>query len=113
MKIDVNKRSENKFFNREEISFSVEYEKTISKRQEIKEELCKILNLQKELCVLRRLKSSFGSKKLVGEIFVYKNGDELMKFEPKFFLIRDGFMKAEEEKKEKKEEKKGEKGKKE
>jgi small subunit ribosomal protein S24e len=116
MKIDVNKRNENKFFNREEISFSVEFEKTIPKREEIKEELCKSLNLQKELCVLRRLRSSFGSKRLIGEIFVYKNKDELMKFEPKFFLIRDGFIKEEEketkeegkEEKEKKEEKKKE-----
>jgi small subunit ribosomal protein S24e len=115
MKIDVNKRNENKFFNREEISFSVEFEKTIPKKEEIKDELCKSLNLQKELCVLRRLRSSFGSKKLVGEIFVYKNKDELMKFEPRFFLIRDGFIKEEkkETKKEKEEEEKKEEKKKE
>ncbi|MCW1296990.1 MAG: hypothetical protein OH319_04890 [Candidatus Parvarchaeota archaeon] len=106
MDIEIKGRNENKLFNREEISFSVEFDK-IPKRSEIKEKLCEKLNLQKDLCVLRRLKGGFGSRRLIGEIFVYKNKEELMKYEPKFFLIRDGFLKKEE--KVKKEESKEEK----
>jgi small subunit ribosomal protein S24e len=104
MDISIKEKTENPLLKRTEVRFTVEFDGATPSRKEVKEKLCAVLNSPPELTIIRELKQSFGSKRLLGRARVYADA-EAVKVEHKHILMRE---KGEKVKKEKKEEKKAE-----
>ncbi len=111
MDLKVANENDNKIIGRKEIEFyAVQDDRTPSK-EEVKQELCKKLNLSPDNTIIVKLDQAFGMKRCHGMAHSYANQEALKKFEKRYLLTRlekKGAKAAALEKKEEKAEAKAE-----
>jgi len=84
------KEFENPLLFRKEYIFAVIHEgQPTPSRAQIREELSKLMGVPKDLIVIRRLKTEFGTNVTHAEVHVYENKEKLLEIEPKYILKRD------------------------
>ncbi|MBM3229634.1 hypothetical protein FJZ26_04350 [Candidatus Parvarchaeota archaeon] len=91
MEMSIDSKTENKLFDRVEVSFSVQFEKSTPSRKEIREELAKHTGASSDLIVIGRLGTQFGKRKANGQASLYKNKEALLK-SSSHLLQRDGHV---------------------
>ncbi len=88
MEINILSDNDNKNVGRREISFSaVQDDKTASKEQ-IKQELCKRLNLNPDSTIITEIKQEFGMRRSTGIVHSYGSKEQLEKAEPGYLIKR-------------------------
>ena len=88
MEVKVIEDKENVFFNRREISFYVHGFEATPKRDEIKQEICKRLNLSPELTIIVSISQRFGIKQCAVLAHSYKDKDGMERYTAKYILER-------------------------
>ena len=109
MEVSIISRKENPLLEREELIFLVNHEsKGTPSREEIKNKLAAILNVDTERLFIKKIESEYGITRSKGNARIYKSLERALLVEPKHIVKRNiGELPAKEEKsKEKKEEKK-------
>ena len=109
MEVSIISRKENPLLEREELIFLVNHEsKGTPSREEIKNKLAAILNVDTERLFIKKIESEYGITRSKGNARIYKSLERALLVEPKHIVKRNlGGLPAKEEKsKEKKEEKK-------
>lgn len=101
MEMDVRDKKENKLLGRQEISFSVKYEKAMPSRKEMREALSTAMGANAELLVIKHASGTFGAKEAKGIAYLYSDKEAAQK-EVKHLRVRDGLAAKEEKKKDKK-----------
>lgn len=92
----VVKEFENRVVGRVEVDGYVFHSgKGTPSRVEVKEALSKMYNRDTSLVVIRRLETEFGWGRSRLEAHLYNSREVLFKYEPKYILRRDGFLKSE------------------
>jgi ribosomal protein S24E len=88
MDIEILSTQENKSIGRKEIKLLANYAGSTPSRDSIKEELCRKLNLNPELVVIRKIDQVYGmhSSKAVAHMYTDK---ALMSIEPKYLSKRE------------------------
>lgn len=78
----INKEiKKNPFLHREELKINIKFNKATPSRKEIKENISKIFNVDKELISIRKIQTNFGSKEAIVHAFIYENKEWLNKLE--------------------------------
>jgi ribosomal protein S24E len=91
MDLNITSNKENKTIGRKEIEFSVVAEAAI-KRDDLKAELCKKLNISPNSTIVVRIDSGFGSKTSTGIAHSYADEATLKKYESRRLLERLGVV---------------------
>jgi len=111
MELKIESNVENHMLGRKEIRFSLIQDDPTPKKEEIKRELCKMLNLHPDSTIIVKVNQQYGYKESEGLAHSYKTKELLEKSEPKFILKRlskgkkEGEAPKEEPKQEEKKEK--------
>jgi small subunit ribosomal protein S24e len=90
MELNILEKKENKNFPRQEIKFEVAYAEAPPKRLEIRDELCKKSNADKNCVVIQQIRNIFGVRKSIGLANVYQKPEDAIKYELRYKLIRMG-----------------------
>jgi ribosomal protein S24E len=88
MELKITEDRENALFNRREISMHVHGFEATPKREEIKQELCKKLNLNPELTVIVKIDQRFGVKQCTVHARSYRDKESLERYTEKYILDR-------------------------
>ena len=94
MDLKITSTKENKVLGRKEIGFSV-FSDTGVKRDDLKAELCKTLNISPSATIVVRIDTSFGSRMSTGIAHSYANEEALKKYENRGMLERLGIVQKE------------------
>jgi len=90
LKIKITKRIKDKLFNREIVKFEVDHEgEPTPTRMQVREVLKRELGKH---FVIKYVKSVFGFGRSIGEARVYKKKEDMLEYEPKHLLMRDGLV---------------------
>ena len=90
MRLEIIGKFENKLLERVEYVFKINHEaQGTPSRKDIREAVSKFLGIDKDLVVVRRVKTPFGVNEAYAEVFVYENKENLLKIEPKHILKRN------------------------
>ncbi len=104
MEIEIITKKENLLIGRVEVDFKISHPKEITpKRKDVRDEIAKLLEVQKDRIVVDRMNSEFGKPETLGYAKVYKSKGDALQIETKAVLKRNNLF---EEKKEKVGEKK-------
>ncbi len=113
MEVSILSDTNNPMMDRREIAFSVVQDDRTSSKDEIKQELCKKMNLSPESTIIVEVKQEFGMKRSSGMAHSYKTKEQMERSEPRYLIARltkkgkkEAAPKEEPKKEEKKEEKK-------
>lgn len=99
MNLTIINQIENPLLERTELIFNVAHPGEKPPRKDVvKEAIANQLNVKKDLVVIHRMKSIFGSQEIKGEAKVYKKSERLQNVERKHILKRNGLLKEEEKK---------------
>lgn len=82
MELQIKNQSEKPFLGRKELVLKGESETTPSKEQ-LREEIAKMVNSPKEMVVVKRVKQQFGMHSIEVESYVYESENTLKRFEHK------------------------------
>ena len=107
MNIANKKEKQNPLLSRKEYTLQVVFEGATPSKKEAKKEVSKAVKADENLCVVREVKTSFGSNKAVVTMFVYDKADDMKRIEG--YVVRKKSKTEEEKKEEVKEEVKEEK----
>jgi small subunit ribosomal protein S24e len=101
MEISINSKKENPLLEREEIIFTVSHDsKGTPTREEIKNKLAALLNVDTQKLFIRKIETEYGATKSKGTANVYKSTERALLVEPKYIVKRNlGKTEAEKEKK--------------
>jgi len=88
MEVEIVEDRENRLLRRREVRFKLSYIGKTPTRQEVRGKLAALLNSDKELTVLDKVKSEYGSQTALGYVKVYADR-EAMKTEPEYMLKRN------------------------
>ena len=106
MEVEIISKKENLLIGRLEVDFKISHPKEITpKRKDDRDEIAKLLEVQKDRRVVDRMNSEFGKPETLGYAKVYKSKGDALQIETKAVLKRNNLF---EEKKEKAGEKKEE-----
>ena len=101
MDIQIKSDKENKLLKRREIDFNVVQDGSTPSKKDIKEELCKRLNLNPEAVIVVRVDQSTGVRQGQGTAHAYPSKELVAKSEPGYLVDRmNGVKKAKAPKKE-------------
>ncbi|MGI0100846.1 MAG: 30S ribosomal protein S24e [Candidatus Micrarchaeaceae archaeon] len=88
MELEIISKKENVLFKRKEILFSIEGSAGTTRRNDVKAEICKRLNLSPEYTIVVRIDQGFGSKKSTGVAHSYDSKETMETYEQKHVLAR-------------------------
>lgn len=97
MEVKITQNTENALLHRKEVHFVVIGEAAL-KRDELKVELCKSINLNPEATIVVSIKQHFGSRKCTGVAHVYESKELLLKNESRYLLERHKIIEKAEKK---------------
>lgn len=93
MRIEMVHRFENKLLDRIEYIFKIYHEGEGSpKRITLRERLSEQLGIDKELVIIKKIKTPFGLNISYAEVHVYDSKEFLTQIEPKYILKRNGIL---------------------
>ena len=99
MEIEIISKKDNLLIGRLEVDFKISHPKEITpKRKDVRDEIAKLLEVQKDRIVVDRMNSEFGKPETLGYAKVYKSKGDALQIETKAVLKRNNLF---EEKKEK------------
>jgi ribosomal protein S24E len=79
MEMKVNSDNENKLFGRREIVATTQFEGKTPTKAEIKESICKQMNLDPEISEVIRIDQAYGLKKCTATVYTYTNKEMMQK----------------------------------
>lgn len=104
MEVEIVSKKENLLIGRLEVNFKISHPKEITpKRKDVRDEMAKLLEVQKDRIVVDHMNSEFGKPETLGYAKVYKSKKDALQTETKAVLKRNNLF---EEKKGKAEENK-------
>ncbi|USN45117.1 MAG: 30S ribosomal protein S24e [Candidatus Woesearchaeota archaeon] len=99
MKVDVQKEYARPLLSRKEVEVKIFFDGATPKREEVREELAKLLKAAKELLIIKSIYNHFGEGSAEVTAFVYDNAEDMKVIEPKYVLKKHNLI-AEEKKEE-------------
>jgi ribosomal protein S24E len=107
MKVTVAKKRENVLLGRTEYEMAVEFDGKTPSRVEMRDAIVQNLGCNPDTTVLRRTKGTFGQRRIMARVNVYKKKEDMERAEPEYALLRNKLKGGEKEEKpaEKEEEK--------
>lgn len=88
------KDRENPLLDRKEYIFAVIHDaQPTPSRKRLREELAKLLGVEKDLVVVRRIKTDFGTNISKMEVHVYSDKNKMLEIEPRYILKRNEIIK--------------------
>lgn len=94
MKVSVAKKRENVLLGRTEYEMAVEWDGKTPSRNEMRDAIIQNLGCNPDTTILRRTDSTFGQKRAMARVNVYKRKEDMMRIEPDYSLIRNKFKEA-------------------
>lgn len=94
MKTSVAKKRENALVGRTEYGIVVEFDGKTPSKSEIRDAIIQGVGCNPDTTILKRTRSSFGARKVVARVNVYKQKEDMMRIEPDYALIRNKFKEA-------------------
>ena len=95
MKIEIVQDRDNPLLNRKELDIIITYESGTPKRDEVREELSKMLGAEKERIIIEKMESIFGLNKAKAHVHVYETAEHAKRYERKHILRRHGLLEEE------------------
>ena len=90
MELETISSQENPLLNRTEVHYRIRHpHETTPKREAVREELARMLNLPKDRVVIDNMKPQFGKSETLGYAKIYKNREIAQKIERKHVLKRN------------------------
>lgn len=106
MEVEIVSKKENLLIGRLEVNFKISHPKELTpKRNDVRDEIAKLMEVQKDRIVVDHMNSEFGKPETLGYAKVYKSKKDAIQTETKAVLKRNNLFeekkaKAEENKKE-------------
>jgi small subunit ribosomal protein S24e len=98
MEITIDGKKENKSLERNEVAFTIKFEKVIPSRKEVREELARMLSADAKLLVVDAMNGIYGAQAAKGTARTYKDAKR-MAVERRYLLVRNGLVEKKEKKK--------------
>jgi len=90
LQLEIVAKFENKLLKRTEYIFKILHDgKGTPKREEVKEAIASKLGVEKELVVIRKMRTPFGVNETLVDSVIYWDKNTLMEVEPKYILKRN------------------------
>lgn len=90
MEIEMVSQQENLLLNRMEVHYRVQHANaTTPKREDVRNELAKLLNVTKDLVIIDHMRSEFGKGETIGYAKIYKNREYAQRIEREHVLERN------------------------
>jgi small subunit ribosomal protein S24e len=89
MNLEVIDDRMNPLLNRREIEVVVIYESGTPKREEVREEIAKRYNVERERVIIEKMESLFGAKKARAHVHIYDSVEYVKKYERKHGLLEE------------------------
>ena len=94
MKVTVGKKRENVLLGRTEYEIVIEYDGKTPSKSEMRDAIVQNLGCNPDTTILRRTDTTFGQRRIVARVNVYKEKEVMMKTEPDYSLVRNKFKEA-------------------
>lgn len=91
MKVSIAKKRENVLLGRTEYEIVVEFDGKTPSRMEIRDGIIQSLGCNPDTTIIKRTESSFGVRKIIAKVNVYKKKEDMERIEPNYVLIRNKF----------------------
>ena len=88
MEVSILSDNDNKNAGRREVSFLVVQDDKTASKEQIKQELCKRLNLSPEATIITEIRQEFGMRRSTGMAHAYASKEQLERSEPRYLLKR-------------------------
>jgi len=95
MKIEIAQDKANPLLNRRELDVVISYESGTPKREEVREELSRMLGAEKERIIIEKMESIFGLNKARAHVHVYDAAEHAKRYERRHILRRHGMLEEE------------------
>ncbi|MEM3897115.1 MAG: 30S ribosomal protein S24e [Nitrososphaerota archaeon] len=92
MNIEVIEDRVNPLLSRREVEAIIIYESGTPKREEVREEVAKKYNVEKERVIIEKMESLFGARKARTHIHIYDSIEYAKKYERKHILKKHGLL---------------------
>lgn len=92
MNIEVIEERANPLLNRKEIEAVIVYESGTPRRDEVREEVAKRYNVEKERVIIEKMESLFGANKARAHIHIYDSVEYARRYERRHVLRRHGLL---------------------
>jgi len=86
--VKITSERENKLLERREVEFEVSYEQNAPPRKDVAAKLAAKMNAKEDLVVLKRMKTQYGRRLLLGQAKVYRNPEHLKAVEYDYLFQR-------------------------
>jgi len=94
MKVTVAKKRDNVLLGRAEYEMEIEFDGKTPAKNEMRDAVIQNLGCNPDTTILKRTKGTFGQRKVMARVNVYKKKEDMMRIEPDFSLIRNKFKEA-------------------
>jgi small subunit ribosomal protein S24e len=92
MNLEIIEDRKNPLLGRREIEAIIIYESGTPKRDEVREEVAKRYNVEKERVIIEKMESLFGTKKARAHIHIYDSAGYVKMYERKHILKKHGLL---------------------
>ena len=92
MNLEIIEDRKNPLLGRREIEVIIIYESGTPKREEVREEIAKRYNVEKERVIIEKMESLFGAKKARVHIHIYDSAEYAKMYERKHILKKHGLL---------------------
>lgn len=101
METEVISKKENPLMRRTEVRFKLLHPKEGTPRREtVRDNIAKLMNVPKDRVVIERLTSEFGKVETLGYAKIYASSKDAVEIEQKYILVRNKLVKKDEKEKE-------------
>jgi len=88
MEIEIKNKTENKVLARDELTFTLTFEKAVPSRKDVRAELAKKVGCDEKLLVVDAMKCQYGTQEAVCTARIYKE-EKGVKVERRYMLVRN------------------------
>lgn len=78
---DKKEKNNEALMSRKEYVIAIEFDAAAPKKEDVKKELCKSLNCDEKMAVVKKISTHFGSRKAEVDFFVYTNESDMKRIE--------------------------------
>ena len=92
MNLEVIQDRKNPLLNRRELDIIIAYESGTPKRDEVREEISKKFEVEKDRIIIEKMESLFGANKAKAHVHIYDTVEHAKKYERRHILKRHGLL---------------------
>jgi len=92
MNLEIIQDRRNPLLNRRELDIIIIYESGTPKRDEVREEISKKLEVEKDRIIIEKMESLFGANKAKAHVHVYDTPEHAKRYERRHILRRHGLL---------------------